>query len=180
MSEKRKLKKELGVFSATSVVVGCVIGAGVFFKPYAIYQATGGAPGMGMLAWIVGGLASIFAALTFAEVAVLIPKTGGMVAYLGEVFGERIGFLAGWIVCIRGQIDTLPGRCGRRIRCLRGGAAACTSSDERQGQKQCRKKPQVYRFNRFHRGKSPFCKRRSPPRGTAIPTLYSICRENTT
>ena len=44
MSEKRKLKKELGVFSATSVVVGCVIGAGVFFKPYAIYQATGGAP----------------------------------------------------------------------------------------------------------------------------------------
>lgn len=36
MSEKRKLKKELGVFSATSVVVGCVIGAGVFFKPYAI------------------------------------------------------------------------------------------------------------------------------------------------
>ena len=97
MSEKRKLKKELGVFSATSVVVGCVIGAGVFFKPYAIYQATGGAPGMGMLAWIVGGLASIFAALTFAEVAVLIPKTGGMVAYLGEVFGERVGFLAGWM-----------------------------------------------------------------------------------
>ena len=97
MAEKRKLKKELGVFSATSVVVGCVIGAGVFFKPYAIYQATGGAPGMGMLAWIVGGLASIFAALTFAEVAVLIPKTGGMVAYLGEVFGERIGFLAGWM-----------------------------------------------------------------------------------
>ena len=95
----------------------------------------------------------------------------------GRVF---FGFLAGWIVCIRGQIDTLPGRCGRRIRCLRGGAAACTSSDERQGQKQCRKKPQVYRFNRFHRGKSPFCKRRSPPRGTAIPTLYSICRENTT
>ena len=38
MSEKRKLKKELGVFSATSVVVGCVIGAGVFFKPYAIRQ----------------------------------------------------------------------------------------------------------------------------------------------
>ena len=97
MAEKRKLKKELGVFSATSVVVGCVIGAGVFFKPYAIYQATGGAPGMGMLAWIIGGLASIFAALTFAEVAVLIPKTGGMVAYLGEVFGERIGFLAGWM-----------------------------------------------------------------------------------
>ena len=100
MTEKRDLKKQLGALSATSVVVGCVIGAGVFFKPYAIYQATGGAPGIGMLAWIVGGLASIFAALTFAEVAVLIPKTGGMVAYLGEVFNEKIGFLAGWMQVI--------------------------------------------------------------------------------
>lgn len=80
-----------------SVVVGCVIGAGVFFKPYAIYQATGGAPGMGMLAWVFGGIASILAALTFAEVAVLIPKTGGMVAYLSEVYNEKIGFLAGWM-----------------------------------------------------------------------------------
>lgn len=100
MSEKQGLKKDLGVMTATSIVVGCVIGAGVFFKPYAIYQATGGAPGMGMLAWIFGGLASIFAALTFAEVAVLIPRTGGMVAYLSEVYNEKIGFLAGWMQTI--------------------------------------------------------------------------------
>ena len=97
MEKQRKLKKNLGVLSAIAMVVGCVIGAGVFFKPYAIYQATGGAPGMGMLAWIIGGLASIFGALTFAEVAVMIPKTGGMAAYLGDVFGEKVGFLAGWM-----------------------------------------------------------------------------------
>jgi len=97
MENEPKLKRELGVSAATSLVVGCVIGAGVFFKPYAIYGATGGAPGMGMLAWIIGGLASLLGALTFAEVAVLIPKTGGMVAYLKEAFGERIGFLAGWM-----------------------------------------------------------------------------------
>lgn len=100
MSEKRKLKRELGVWTATSIVVGCVIGAGVFFKPYAIYQATGGAPGMGMIAWIFGGIASILAALTFAEVAVLIPKTGGMVAYLSEAYNEKLGFLAGWMQMI--------------------------------------------------------------------------------
>jgi APA family basic amino acid/polyamine antiporter len=91
------MKKDLGLATAISVVVGCVIGAGVFFKPYAIYQLTGGAPGMGILAWIVGGLISLFGALTFAEVAVLIPKTGGMVAYLSEAFDERLGFLAGWM-----------------------------------------------------------------------------------
>lgn len=97
MENNQGLKKNLGVATAMSIVVGCVIGAGVFFKPYAIYQATGGAPGMGMLAWIAGGFASIVAALTFAEVAILIPKTGGMVAYLGEVYNEKIGFLAGWM-----------------------------------------------------------------------------------
>lgn len=93
--EEKQLKKNLGVWTAMSIVVGCVIGAGVFFKPYAIYNATGGAPGMGIIAWIVGGLMSIFGALTFAEVAILIPRTGGMVAYLNEVYNEKVGFLAG-------------------------------------------------------------------------------------
>ena len=97
MESNVKLKKDLGVSAAMSLVIGCVIGAGVFFKPYAIYTATGGAPGMGMLAWIFGGLASILGALTFAEVAVMIPKTGGMVAYLSDTFHEKIGFLAGWM-----------------------------------------------------------------------------------
>ena len=92
-----KLRRDLGWPTATSLVVGCVIGAGVFFKPYAIYQVTGGAPGMGMLAWVLGGLVSILAALTFAEVAILIPKTGGIVTHLTEAFDERLGFLAGWM-----------------------------------------------------------------------------------
>lgn len=100
METKHELKKNLGFMTATSIVVGCVIGAGVFFKPYAIYQATGGAPGLGILAWILGGMISIFAALTFSEVAILIPKTGGMVAYLGETFDDRLGFLAGWMQII--------------------------------------------------------------------------------
>ncbi|MCR4956725.1 MAG: amino acid permease [Lachnospiraceae bacterium] len=91
------MKKNLGVFTATSIVVGCVIGAGVFFKPYAIYNATGGAPGMGIIAWVVGGIMSLLGALTFAEVAVLIPKTGGMVEYLDQAFNPVIGFLAGWM-----------------------------------------------------------------------------------
>ena len=91
------MKKNMGVMTAMSIVVGCVIGAGVFFKPYAIYQATGGAPGLAMLSWIIGGIISIFGALTFAEIAVLIPRTGGMVTYLGDVYGKKIGFLAGWM-----------------------------------------------------------------------------------
>ncbi len=52
---------------------------------------------MGVLAWVFGGLLSLFGALTFAEVAILIPKTGGMVAYLSEAYDRRLGFLAGWM-----------------------------------------------------------------------------------
>ena len=59
-AEPQQMRKNLGLATATSLVVGCVIGAGVFFKPYAIYQATGGAPGMAIVAWIVGGLISWF------------------------------------------------------------------------------------------------------------------------
>lgn len=74
MNSNKELKKNMGVFTAISVVIGSVIGAGVFFKPYAIYNATGGEPGMGMLAWIIGGIASILAALTFAEIAISFLK----------------------------------------------------------------------------------------------------------
>ena len=97
MENNTKLKKELGVFAAMSLVVGCVIGAGVFFKPASIFAQTGGAPGMGMLAWIIGGLASLLGALTFAEVAVMIPRTGGMVAYINDAFNEPVAFVAGWM-----------------------------------------------------------------------------------
>lgn len=97
MGEEKKLKKNLGLATATAMVVGCVIGSGVFFKPQAIYTQTGGAPGMGILAWIVTGIVSLMAALTFAEVAIMIPKTGGIVAYMEEIFGKKLGFLSGWV-----------------------------------------------------------------------------------
>ena len=100
MDNRNVMKKNLGVLSAVSVVVGCVIGAGVFFKPYAIYRATGGGAGLGLLSWIIGGIISIFGALTFAEIAVMIPRTGGMVTYLSEVYDKRLGFLAGWMQII--------------------------------------------------------------------------------
>lgn len=122
--EKRGLKKNLGVLAATAIVVGSVIGAGVFFKPYAIYKATGGAPGMGMLAWIIGGLASLFGALTFAEIAVLKPNTGGMVTYLSDVYGKKLGFLAGWMQTIIFYPAFLAGygvRVGQELAPLLGG-----------------------------------------------------------
>lgn len=97
MSENNQLKKTLGFTVALTTIIGMVIGSGIFFKPYAIFNATGGAPGMGMLAWAVAGLLSMAGALTAAEIAAMIPKTGGMVSYLHDIFGPRLGFLTGWV-----------------------------------------------------------------------------------
>ena len=92
-----EMKKELGVGAAMATVVGCVIGSGVFFKPTAMYQATGGAPGLAILAWVITSIMCLFSAMTFAEIAILMPETGGMPVYLKRVFGEKVGYLCGWM-----------------------------------------------------------------------------------
>ncbi len=97
MSNNTEMKKELGLFSATAVVVGCVVGSGVFFKPTAMYTATGGAPGLAIVAWVVTSLMCLCAAMTFAEIAILMPETGGMPVYLKRVLGDKVGYLCGWM-----------------------------------------------------------------------------------
>ena len=93
----KELQKNLGFSAAISTVVGLVIGSGVFFKPQAIYTATNGAPGLGIIAWIIGGLITIAGGLTATEVSAAIPKTGGMMIYIEEIYGKRYGFLTGWM-----------------------------------------------------------------------------------
>ena len=95
--ENKQLQKNLGIAAALSTVVGMVIGGGVFFKPQAVYTLTGGAPGLGILAWIIAGIMTITAGLTAAEVSAAIPKTGGMMVYIEEIYGEKLGFLTGWM-----------------------------------------------------------------------------------
>ena len=91
------LKKTLGLGTALSTVVGVVIGSGVFFKPQAIYSATNGGPGMGILAWVIGGIITVLAGLTAAEVSAAIPRTGGMMVYIEKIYGKKWGFLTGWM-----------------------------------------------------------------------------------
>jgi len=90
------LKKDINLVEAILLVVGIVIGSGVFFKPSSVFKATG-APGLGMLAWVVGGIISMCGALCIAELGSAIPKTGGLIIYLKELYGEKYGFLLGWV-----------------------------------------------------------------------------------
>lgn len=97
--ENGGLKKELGFIASISIVVGMVIGSGVFFKPTAVFGTTG-APGLGILAWVIAGGITLAGGLTTAEIGAAIPKTGGMIAWLEEAFGSVWGFTLGWVETI--------------------------------------------------------------------------------
>ncbi len=92
----KTLKKEIGLMEAITVVIGVVIGSGIFFKASTVFK-NAGTPMLGILAWVVGGIITMASALTVAEIAAAIPKTGGIFVYLKELYGERWAFLFGWM-----------------------------------------------------------------------------------
>lgn len=92
----KTLKKEIGLSEAITVVIGVVIGSGIFFKASSVFK-NAGTPTLGILAWIVGGIITMASALTVAEIAAAIPKTGGIFVYLKELYGEQWAFLFGWM-----------------------------------------------------------------------------------
>ncbi|WP_125708894.1 APC family permease [Companilactobacillus zhongbaensis] len=95
MKEERQLQKSIGFWAALSTVIGTAIGGGVFFKTPVVTQVTGSA-NMTLLAWLLGGLITICAGLTTAELSAAIPKTGGMVEYIHHTYGEAPSFMIGW------------------------------------------------------------------------------------
>ncbi|MBU3130063.1 amino acid permease [Clostridium tagluense] len=92
----KTLKKEIGLLEAITLVIGMVIGSGIFFKPSIVFK-NAGSPTLGILAWVAGGIITMASALTIAEIAAAIPKTGGVFIYLKELYGEKVAFLFGWV-----------------------------------------------------------------------------------
>jgi APA family basic amino acid/polyamine antiporter len=93
---QKALKKSITFIEAIAIVVGMIIGSGIFLKPGIVFNDAG-SPIMGILAWVVGGIITLASALTIAEIASSIPKTGGLYVYLEELYGEVWGFLLGWV-----------------------------------------------------------------------------------
>ncbi|MDI6802560.1 MAG: amino acid permease [Bacteroidota bacterium] len=93
--EKSELKRGLNLFDATMLVVGSMIGSGIFIAPSLIagYVQT---PGLIILIWVVGGLLTVFGSLSYAELAAAMPRTGGQYVFLREAYSPLWGFLYGW------------------------------------------------------------------------------------
>lgn len=94
--KEQQLKKDIGLVVAMSIVIGSVIGSGIFMKPGQVIAAAGDS-NMALLAWVLGGVITLASGLTIAELSAQIPKTGGLYVYLEEVYGKVWGYLCGWM-----------------------------------------------------------------------------------
>jgi amino acid permease len=95
------LLRALGVSEACSIVVGTIIGSGIFLVPAEMMQAVGSAT-LVYVVWLVGGLLSFFGALTYAELGAMKPEAGGEYVYVRDAYGPLAGFLYAW-TCFSSQ-----------------------------------------------------------------------------
>jgi APA family basic amino acid/polyamine antiporter len=103
------LPRQLGLWDASSLVIGTVIGAGIFLVPSIMARHLPSATAI-LAVWVVGGVLSYFGALAYAELGAMFPATGGQYVFIREAFGKPLAFLCGWtlfLVVMPGQIAAL-------------------------------------------------------------------------
>jgi APA family basic amino acid/polyamine antiporter len=106
MKNQPALKKSLNLFDSTALVIGSMIGSGIFIVS-ADMSRTLGSPGWLMVAWIITGFLTIFAAISYGELASLMPQAGGQYVYLREAYNPLFGFLYGWTLFLVIQTGTI-------------------------------------------------------------------------
>lgn len=96
MKNQTEMKRTVGMLQGLAIVIGMIIGSGIFLKPTAVLRDAG-TPKMALLLWVLGGIISLCAALSVAEIGSNMPRAGGLYNYLEELYGEKWGFTLGWV-----------------------------------------------------------------------------------
>ena len=107
---QRTLQRVLGLRELVFIVIGTVIGSGIFIVPATVLQQTSGKVGPAMLVWLIAGILSLLGALTYGELGAMNPEAGGLYVYIRDAFGELPAFLYGWtlfFVISAGSVATL-------------------------------------------------------------------------
>src|SRR4051812_45832897 len=95
MGNTQAFQRTIGLSTATSIVISGVIGSGIFMRP-AEMAALLGSPMLILLAWVVGGIFTLFSTMVLAEVGAMIPATGGQYVFMQTMYGEFWAYLYGW------------------------------------------------------------------------------------
>ena len=95
MNQEQSFKRDLGLFDSTMIVIGSMIGSGIFIVSADISRTVGGG-GWVLLVWALTGIFTLIAALSYGELAGMMPKAGGQYVYLREAYNPFIAFLYGW------------------------------------------------------------------------------------
>src|SRR5918993_3520601 len=118
------LVRGLGPFAAYAMVVGNVIGTGVFLKAR-VMNCNVDTPGMVIAVWVIAGVMSLLGALTYAELATIFPRAGGEYVFIRQAYGRLSGFLYGWtrfFVATAGALAALATGLAIFLNALSGGA----------------------------------------------------------
>ena len=116
------LARRLGAFDATMIVMGGIIGAGIFVNPSVVARQVH-TSGLVLAAWIIGGAIALMGAFVYAELAALRPRVGGQYAYLRDAYHPIVAFLYGWTLLLVVQTGGMAGAAiifGRYLRELSG------------------------------------------------------------
>jgi len=106
VATEQKFVRGLGLLDSTMLVAGSMIGSGIFIVSSIIARQVG-APGWLLVVWIVTGVLTLMAALSYGELAAMMPKAGGQYVYLREAFSPLWGFLYGWTLFLVIQTGTI-------------------------------------------------------------------------
>lgn len=93
---QEELNRSLGFWSAISIVIGTIIGSGIFFKQGSVLDSAGSST-LAIAAWVFGGVITLTGGLTVAEIGAQMLYTGGLYVYIENIYGRILGFLAGWM-----------------------------------------------------------------------------------
>jgi APA family basic amino acid/polyamine antiporter len=121
-SDQPTLARRLGPFDATMIVMGGIIGAGIFVNPSVVARQVH-TPGLILGAWILGGVIALIGAFVYAELAALRPRVGGQYAYLRDAYHPLVAFLYGWTLLLVVQTGGMAGAAivfGKYVRELSG------------------------------------------------------------
>src|ERR1700722_12032372 len=102
----REFRKALGLFDSIMIVSGIMVGSGIFIVSAEISRQVGSA-GWLLVAWIITGLLTVAGALSYGELAAMMPQAGGMYVYLREAYSPLLGFLYGWTLLTVIQTGTI-------------------------------------------------------------------------